>query len=305
LFKPKDKLELTLFINYADILTRDYNLLTCDETKKVPKLRSMFYYNNQRIDNLLKIDLEFVNTGSKTIIGDGNQKNIMGNCISIPINDRYNIIEAKEIKSDVYNKVTINKNIICLYLKQLRSDEKVSYSFYIIVPSKNISDTVIFNLKDRPLIDGEIEFKDERYEKKITIVPSYIFIPANVITIITTFVFYAFFMMLFINLISNYIETLLWERKNKNIFNLYIDSKYYNDPILAAKYKNNPLDLDENSWDGFTGEKLNAKSSLIGYLNNWKKFITIFTFYLLIVISLIITSIVYKSIISEYLKTLK
>ncbi len=247
IFFPKNK-ELNL-----DIYCYSKEELTSYTNSTEPEIKAKFYYKDLAIENLWKIDIEFRNSSSKTLVGSGKQSNLLVDTLEIYLQKGLDIIEKKELYADFRHSLTIEDyNTIKLSFMQWRPEEILKYSFYIRTSDKAELDGNIFEFPDfRQIIDGDINYFDkEKKNNEIRLtkfIPPSILIGLQVISIIIIGLINILFVFILFSNILGYFKRIFWRSKYLFQYNEYIIKKYSEIKIDFERYYNKPSKFIEFS----------------------------------------------------------
>lgn len=244
-----------------DFVLSSYDNLTVFNNVVEPEIKAQFEYKGNKIDNLWKLNVVLKNVSDKTIIGDGQLKNIMSKDLLFFIKDGFQIIDKKLIISDFNHSLSIiGYDTIKLDFSQWRTGEKIEYSFYVT------SDTLInpnidmfYQPKDRQIVDGDIVFLNDIQVKEQVLISNKLGKPTKKFTYVL-FIILASILTLafFIIIISNPVGYVLRNNWNKKFLNKYNEHIIKNLPYSKESYLNKPENYYD--WSKFKGEK---------YPNTW------------------------------------
>ena len=301
----KSKVELQLLS--IDYLTSNNN---------IDNLSSNYKYKGEPVKNLWLAKYKIVNIGDLTIIGEGTNKNIIGNKIKIKYNSEIQILDnIKVIQKDFPIEIVKEDSIYySIYFDQWRINESAIFSLYLKSENK-INDFLPF-VVNRPIIDGDILINDytinSKTEKKPIIdyweepFPLIIRI-VSIIVIATILILLTF---LFSRSLIEWIRLVSWKSRYYDKFKTFINSELLGKDIerffknewerkrvLEDKDEiiNEPWSypMKDEYWEYFDGEKVPVKYPDI---ESWKGFFGyIFLLFLeILIFSLIILSIIKK-----------
>lgn len=233
--------------------------LTIFNNESEPEIKAQFEYKGNKISKLWKLNVLFKNVSEKTIIGNGQLKNIMFDNLIFFIKDSFQIIDKKMIKSEFNHTLSILGNdTIQLSFGQWRTEEKLEYSFYITTELNDKPGIEIFyQPKDRQIIDGDILFIRETQTNKKELITNKLGIPTKKVTYALFIIMISISFLVFIAII---ISSPIGFAKRKRWIKQYLDK--YNEHINEIYSNNNNylrklLDKPENytNWSSFKGEK--------------------------------------------------
>jgi len=242
-------------------------VLACDElTTYHPELEAKFTYAGEEVMHLWKLKVNFVNSGDKTIVGEGNQANILGEGLNFVFPDGTRVLRVEE-ETDTFecSIVQTNSNEFQIQFSQWRSGEYMIGSFYVAseqpltvdpcpaVPSRDIidGDTIVENLTEKgpeermSLID-RLPTGMSMFGKIMGLVILAIFAIVGVIFVGTGW--------------KPALRLRKWKARNLGSFIKYLDQV---EPPLSDEdkqgFKKQPYRLPEELWANFEGEKVPVK----------------------------------------------
>lgn len=129
---------------------------------KLPNLKANFIYNGRKVDDLVSLKFKLVNTGTKTIVGDGQNKDIIKNAINLVIPDYLKILDYKVDEDLIKGGVDIiDKRKISIKFSQWRTSEYLVLTIYLAGTSRENREPKVYT-EDRDIIDGNIVIEDRK-----------------------------------------------------------------------------------------------------------------------------------------------
>ena len=126
---------------------------------KIDGLQATFEFNDSAVTNLWKIRLYISNKGNKTIIGQGDRKDLLTNGLPLHLNDSVSILSVMTNDKNFPVKIINNKNYLTLDFKQWKVGEYLEIIGYV----ENCGDSEpSFFIDERDVIESEIIFS--KYE---------------------------------------------------------------------------------------------------------------------------------------------
>ncbi|EMY71105.1 hypothetical protein [Leptospira vanthielii] len=236
-----------------------YERLTNLTDIKEPELAGIYYFNNIKIRHLWKVTVTIINTSDKTIVGEGNQKNIINDNLTFYLPKSYKLLKVEKIYSDLPLTHFFKSRNFVLEFSQWRKNERIVLSFYVETPTPEIDRRLFLETEKRQLLDGDIVYNNSENKPK----PYYFseFLPS----IFRKF-FYIIaiaFLLVIIILISFYIisapisyqKRRLWKKENIHKFKEFLNIKFKSNDSLKEKFQKNPNELPKPFWKEFDGEK--------------------------------------------------
>lgn len=235
---------------------------------RVRNLKSSFHYKDSLITNLWKLNTSIKNISSKTIIGKGNNKNIIDNSLTFNLNNGFKLIDFNINNSDFPNTINIKNNEVQFMFNQWRKDEKIDITIYAEqILSKDKELKLLMN--EREIIDGLITYRKvnqplEKDSKLIDFLPT----PLKSILFWIGMIFYGFIILLlpigFAVETNKYLSYQKWKRIWLSEFNIEI-SNLLSMGEITTKFK--PEDTPVSTWEKLSIPKpeipSNSLSSLI------------------------------------------
>jgi hypothetical protein len=253
IFIPADE-KIKLLVN-----TQSVERLTQNFEKKEPNLKVNYQFKGLEIKNLWKYNIQFQNKSKKTIIGNGNQKNILTDNLSLILKEGYDILDSKELKSDFNNKLKIDSTDVKIYFEQWRENEILEYSFYVKTDINEPDSLLLKNPEFRQIIDGDILFnlQDNNIEKnKITrVFPEKVRQASFVLILIFLglFVLISIFLIVFIPLA--FIKVKNWKNNNWKKYKSVVEEVFFDDIEKKDKLLEDPNYAPEFFWEKFEGNR--------------------------------------------------
>ena len=110
-------------------------ILSCGELTKyspIAELKGHFTYAGEDVAHLWKLTVKLINSGDKTIVGEGNQKNIIGEGLNFVFPDDTRILNIEEEANTFQSTITQPEpNQIQIQFRQWRSGEYSITCFYV------------------------------------------------------------------------------------------------------------------------------------------------------------------------------
>lgn len=238
-------------------------VLACDElTTYHPELEAEFTYADEEVTHLWKLRVQFVNSGDNTIVGEGNQANIISEGLNFMFPEGTRVLRAEE-ETDTFEGsiVQTNSNEFQIQFSQWRSGEYIIGSFYV-ASEQPLAVAPCPTAPTRDLIDGDIIIEDltERGpEEQISLIdrlPTGISIFGKIMGGSATG---TLALILFFILIWAWMDTVkkfTWKKRYLSSFLSYLDKI---EPALSKsmkrRYKNAPEKLPHGLWANFEGKR--------------------------------------------------
>lgn len=122
----------------------------------VEGLIGQYTYRNEEVEHLWKVRLDFTNTGTQSIIGQGPSSNLLYGDITFEFPSDTEILESEVELDETGSVITISSgNTFKLNFDQLRRRETLIVSFF--VSAEQIYEQFPYiSVRGRPIIDGEV-----------------------------------------------------------------------------------------------------------------------------------------------------
>jgi len=247
-------------------------VLSNDELTMYPavaELKGYFTYADEEVAHLWKVRVKFVNSGDKTVIGMGNQKNIFGEGLNFVFPDDTRILRIEE-ESETFesNVEQMEQTHFQIQFSQWRSGEYNIASFYI-ASEKSLEAVPCPSVPTRDIIDGDVIIQDltEREPRErvaiIDRLPRTISTIGKIIGVISAGLIP---LILIIMAISGWKPALRldnWKKQHLSSFSKYLDQIQ---PALSEQekkiFRKKPHTLPDTLWAGFESEKASQVSGL-------------------------------------------
>ncbi len=240
-------------------------VLSNDELTMYPavaELRGYFTYADEEVAYLWKVRVKFVNSGDKTIVGMGNQKNIFGEGLNFVFSDDTRILRIEEESGTFQGNVEqIEQNHFQIQFSQWRSGEYNIASFYIA--SERLLEAVPCPyVLTRDIIDGNVIIEDlteTRPEERISLIdrlPVPISLAGKIMGGITVGSLTVLLIILLAIAWMDTIKKFRWKRRYLPDFHIYLNRV---EPQISKRrkklYRENPETLPDELWANFEGKK--------------------------------------------------
>ena len=240
----------------------------------VADLKGYFTYLDEEVAYLWKVRVKFVNSGDKTVVGIGNQKNILSEGLNFVFPDDTRILRIEEESETFQSDMgQIEQNHFQIQFSQWRSGEYNITSFYI-ASEKPWEALPCPRVPTRDIIDGNVIIQDltEREPTgKMTMIdrlPEPIKILGKVMGGITAGTI-AIALLIFVG--SEWkpaIRLRRWKTRYLASFSDYVD---HIEPPLSdgdkKRFKKRPYKLPDGFWANFEGEQVPVKDPMFNSIN--------------------------------------
>jgi len=248
-------------------------VLSCGELTEyspIAELKGHFTYAGEDVAHLWKLTVKLINSGDKTIVGEGNQKNIIGEGINFVFPDDTRILNIEEEANTFQSAIMQPEpNQIQIQFRQWRSDEYSITCFYVASDKPLDADPLPTTPIIRDIIDGDVIIEDlteTRPEERISLIdrfPRPISITGKVIGGIFAGVLAIIFVIMVPWGWKDAVPLMMWKRQHLSNFLNYLDQV---EPKLSEQrkqaLKKRPGRLPREFWPKFKGPKVPLKSPM-------------------------------------------
>lgn len=258
---PSEKTEVTAQVLASDELTK---------YSSVAGLRGSFTYADEEVTHLWKLRIQFVNSGDKTIIGTGNQANILDEGLNFVFPDDTRVLRIEEEASTFQSTIVQPKpNHVQIRFSQWRSGEYTIISFYVASDEPLDADPLPTTPIIRDIVDGNVLVQDLTEEIPPERVPLIDRLPRAISTFgkiaggISAGVIIVGLLVFVIWSWKNSIGLSTWKRRYLSDFFDYLREI---EPKLSRqtkqRFREKPYELPSELWDKFEGQKA-PKSDMV------------------------------------------
>jgi hypothetical protein len=273
-----------------NVNTQGIERLTQNFEDDEPDLKVNYKFKGFEIKNLWKYTIQFQNKSRKTIIGNGNQKNILTDNLTLNLKQGYNVLEYKKIKSDFNSQLKIDSTKVNIFFEQWRENETLEYSFYVKTDISKPDTLLLEQPKFRQIIDGDIVFNQDNGKKRdrITeVIPQKFRLAGYVVSMIFLTLFIIILtIFLFLTPISFY-KVRKWKTENFEKYSIFIEKIFADANTKKNRLLENPIHAPDEIWEKFEGEKFPNVSVQIGMTKLYQPLIAV-AVTTIVVISLVI-----------------
>lgn len=153
---------------YEEKISLEVKTIDVIELTSLPKidgLKASFEYNDTTVTNLWKMRFYISNVGTKSIIGQGDRKDLLTDGLPLYIQDSISILLIKSKDKNFPIEIKNNKNHLTLEFKQWKVGEYTEVIGY--VENYKIGEPSVY-IDDRDIIESEILFsKYEPIDKEV------------------------------------------------------------------------------------------------------------------------------------------
>jgi hypothetical protein len=255
-FRPKTR-ELTCNVLSSTELT---------SVSQVPGLTSEFVYQQKKVIYLWKLSLNFVNTGNETLVGEGQQSNLLKDSVLFEFPNGTEALNVEVSNSDLPIQVEIRQpNIIALKFSQWRSGEKTNLSIFVTSPNMQGA-PLLPRVTTRDIVDGNVIVTNSLNptpapKSLIDRMPLWVGIIIKlVLSVLSIFLVWLGLYELPKDLI-NFIRVKRWKSQNLTEFKSFIDSNEGIPDNKKTIYVADPGSLPDEYWQKFEGNRLKVRNT--------------------------------------------
>jgi len=136
------------------IVTRNA-LLT--EVPEAEGLVGEYYFDNLRIEQLWQLEIRVVNTGNRTLVGQGQIANVLGGGLAAEVPAQFRILRADVYRNDPVASVVLDgEHGLVLSFAQWQSSEIVELVLYVEAVSLTTTAEPELTFAERQLVDGRV-----------------------------------------------------------------------------------------------------------------------------------------------------
>lgn len=237
-------------------------ITSIEEFSSRPKIEGLvgdFTYEGEKIDRLVTLRATIINSGNKTIIGQGVQKNIIGEALSVDVPSEIKIVNAIFLSNDLNAELSNEEKSILINFSQWRPTEAVELLLYLKAGDVKITDYLV--KKERDIIDGDFRIVNAIY-KNTGKNPLVDYLPSGYVKGLKAFgylslvVMFPLCIMLMVEAIKAHIQASNWKKVNLNGFSLFVNEKLSFLPEEEQEQlKSDPELLNNIMWKQYDGEK--------------------------------------------------
>lgn len=237
-------------------------IISIEEFSARPKIEGLvgeFTYKGEQIKRLVTLRVSIINIGNKTIIGNGSQKNIIGDVLTVNVPNTLKIVNTTVLSNDFNAKLSNIEGAIIISFNQWRPTEALETLIYLKAEDVQISEYLI--KKEREILDGNfniINTISNRTGKN----PLVDYLPSGYIKGIKAFgylslaILFPLGIMLAIEPFKTRIQATRWEKVNSKSFSLFVEDKLSFLPAEEKEQlKSDPSLMKKIIWKQYDGER--------------------------------------------------
>lgn len=241
-------------------------VLSCGELTEyspIAELKGHFTYAGEDVAHLWKLTVKLINSGDKTIVGEGNQKNIIGEGLNFVFPDDTRILNIEEEANTFQSTIMQPEpNQIQIQFRQWRSGEYSITYFYVASDKPLDADPLPTTPIIRDVIDGDVVIEDlteTRPEERISLIdhlPRPLSLAGKIMGGIIAGGLTLLFIFLLVTAWMNTIKKFRWKRQYLSDFRIYLNQV---EPKISKRrkklYREMPEILPDELWANFEGKK--------------------------------------------------
>lgn len=248
------------------------------------ELNARFTYAGEEVAYLWKVKAKFINSGSKTVIGKGNLKNIISEVgLNFAFLNDMRVLRLQKLDGNFKSSlVKTEANKFRIQFFQWRKNEYIDACFYIS-SEKQLEERPLIIIPDREIVDGDVFIEDLTKKKIASGLYAIDHLPKTFSMFFKVFngivLLGALFVILGISAesLQEKIRFSKWRKKNLDKFKKYlVEIKPDIDEWWVNHYVEFPYILKEEEKKGFKGQKIpedgfqikSVKDALIGILTS-------------------------------------
>ncbi len=253
----------------AIIQAKVVNTTEITNSLKMGDIKSVTTYKDNQVEKLWIQNIIVSNEGSKTIIGIGNNKNIVSDS-SIYIeyqNSKPLYVQKVAKKDDFSTNVKVENNKIKIYFEQWREGESIELSVFLET-NKETNSITLPNFGKRFIVDGENNVIQDKDKDSISYLERWKNNNSTLYQIIKWVSVLLSFLFLFVCLLSlfllnkHFLPYLYWKMKYDSSFKVFIQQEELIKKVKEiAKDKSSYLSKDDL-------DKINTENILKAYVKN-------------------------------------
>jgi hypothetical protein len=242
--------------------------LTCDviqsseltSVSEVPGLQVDFRYKDKNVVHLWKTVLNLTNTGSDTLIGEGQHNNLIGDGITFSFPSNMEILNIELTGGDfpvavVQDQVSDFK----LRFSQWRTGERVNIAIFVASQTTQTSPLMPM-LRSRDIVDGKVVIRNAMVFNQTKLprlerTPVGMRLVVKVILFIISIFLVAFGLYVIPKEAWKSLQVVLWRKRNMSKFETFVNGLELEAP-QKDEIKEDPTLLPEEKWKSFKGKKL-------------------------------------------------
>lgn len=226
-----------------------------------PGLNIRIDYKGNQIEKIRIVKLEISNSGWRTILAEGPQKNIIGDSVRIWTRPGNSFLGAKVVVNDFDGQVAVGNEIISINFRQWRVGERVTLLAYISSDNKITTNESLVEIRERDLVNGDIKLgvSPGRSSRLEMFVPAPLIYVVGVVAPTFLLALAAFLAFLLVYGWQEYIDRRKWAAEHSESFDAYVINIKEIEGSQQKKIIKKPTLLPQHLWRDFSGPKAPAE----------------------------------------------
>jgi len=243
---------------------------------QVPGLTSDFMYRQKKVVHLWKINLNLINSGNETLIGEGQHSTLIKDSVSLQFSDNTEILNIEPINSDLPIQFEQKlPNVFALKFPQWRTGEQANVSIYITSQEMQAS-PLLPQVPTRDIVDGYVRVTNALNpvsppKNLIERLPVWTRILVKIgltgVCLFATFIG----IILIQGEVIIYFRVASWKRRHLTNFKKFIENREGIKQEDKERVIAEPTILHEDVWKEFNGKRLTIKDTS-GFGSAWSAF---------------------------------
>jgi hypothetical protein len=226
---------------------------------KLPDLSATFSYKGQLVDRLWKVTLNLVNSGDKTLVGEGNQKTLIADDVTFAFPAGSNLLDLIVIRQDFPASLVQKHNAMSLKFTQWRKSEALAVSCFVATSSENKPPRPF--AEGRSIIDGDIVVRDvsgpiaNPKRGILDYLPTPIATPTRAVGSLSAAIWGCILFMLGLLLFRDFVRIKAWKRRQQSKLQAFLSENPV-EPSRHQSYLRSPNLMPAKLWAAYPGEKI-------------------------------------------------
>lgn len=221
---------------------------------KVSELTARYEFGGKQVTDLWQVKVTLINTGKRTIIGEGPQKNIIRDSVNISLKPGFTILNLETDEMSFPNDLrAVDGTGFCMKFLQWRPKEDVKITLYLERIKTDVTAPEL-TAPERYLLDGDILFLDSlpKPEKRplISTFPAVLITPARVFSFVCLGLVLLLLIFIVISVTYDWVKYYWWYRSNYSDFSNFVNKEF---PVIAKTILDNPTKATKEVREKYTG----------------------------------------------------
>lgn len=229
---------------------------------KVPQLTASFKFAERDVADLWQLKLVLSNTGNKTLIGEGPQKNIVKDALVFSVSDGFELLDIQTDTTTFPNEIKKldSTSFTCRFL-QWRPNESSALILYL--ERKDIAKKMPhIEMGERFILDGDVYFIDaiagaHQPKPVLDYTPGLVANTLRVFSCIVVGLLALLFIVILFVSMREVVQFSSWKKKHFEHFSEFVRREFPDEADLILE---KPSSAKSHVWDKYTGEKPTVKN---------------------------------------------